>query len=63
MTKSSGDADGWKRGECGVDREDNSEWFRTFDPKADRLMYGKMGVGMFATSDNPRVVNKGDDAA
>jgi hypothetical protein len=28
MQKSKGgDATGWKRGERGVDREDNSEWF------------------------------------
>ncbi len=66
MQKSKGgDAAGWKRGERGVDREDNSEWFRSFDPKADKFMYGKKGVGMFATADNPGVVDnaqlEGDD--
>ena len=42
-----GDATGWKRVERGVDREDNSGWFRTFDPKADRYQYGPDYVGKF----------------
>jgi len=56
MKKSKGgDAAGWKRGARGVDREDNSEWFKTFDTKADRKMYGPDYVGKF------NVVLEGDD--
>ena len=47
MKKSKGgDATGWKRGERGVDREDNSECFRTYHKKADRRAYGPKAVGM-----------------
>jgi len=43
MKKSKGgDATGWKRGERGVDREDNSEFMKSYDPKADRRMYGNL---------------------
>ena len=47
MKKSKGDEYGYKRGARGVDREDNSEWFRSRDPKADRFMYGPDYVGKF----------------
>jgi hypothetical protein len=62
MRKSKGgDAGGWKRGERGVDREDNSEWFRTADRKADRLMYGPDYVGKFnQVTENAQLA--GDDA-
>jgi hypothetical protein len=62
MQKSKGsDATGRKRGECGVDREDNSEWFRTADAKADRRMYGPDYVGKYnQVMDNARL--EGDDA-
>ena len=35
----------------GVDQEDNSEWFRSYDPKADRKAYGDLRkiVGQRAT--------------
>jgi hypothetical protein len=33
---------GWKRGARGVDREDNSEFMKSFDPKADRKAYGDL---------------------
>jgi hypothetical protein len=36
------------------------EFLKSYDPKADRQIYGKKGVGMFATSDKPRVV-RGDE--
>jgi hypothetical protein len=62
MKKSKGgDATGWKRGDCGVDREDNSEWFRTADPKADRKMYGPDYVGKYnQVTENAQL--EGDDA-
>lgn len=47
MKKSKGDAYGYERGARGVDREDNSEWFRNFDPKADAKMYGPDYVGKY----------------
>jgi hypothetical protein len=66
MKKSKGDAYGYERGARGVNREDNSEFMKSFDPKADRRMYGPKAVGMFATSDDPLVVEnaqlEGDDA-
>jgi hypothetical protein len=50
MTKSKGgDAAGWKRGARGVDREDNSEFMKSFDPKADRKIYGPGYVGKYNT--------------
>ena len=55
-SKPGNDKTGPKRGARGVDREDNSEFFRTFDRKADRFQYGEKAVGMFATVDKPQVV-------
>jgi hypothetical protein len=51
MQKSKGgDAAGWKRSH-GVDQEDNSEYMRSYDPKADRKAYGDLNkiVGQRAT--------------
>jgi len=56
-----------KRGYRGVDTCDNGEWFRSYDSKADKKAYGTLGVGMFATAENPQVASsdnaqlEGDD--
>jgi hypothetical protein len=57
--KSDGDAIGWLRGAKGIDGaydKDGKQFMKSFDPKADKVMYGQKAVGMFATADNPRVV-------
>jgi hypothetical protein len=54
MKKSKGEQ--WKS--HGVDQEDNREWFRSFDKKADRYQYGPDYVGKF----NQVTENGADDA-
>jgi hypothetical protein len=61
--KPGNDKTGDKRGARGVDREDNSEWFRTFSKAADREIYGPDYVGYYnqVTSDDNAQL-EGDDA-
>jgi hypothetical protein len=50
------------RGYRGGDTEDNSEWFRTFDPKADRYQYGPDYVGKYNQVTESNAQLEGEDA-
>jgi hypothetical protein len=55
-TKPGDDADGYERGAKGVDREDNSEWFRSANPKGDyKLLYPGAQTAIAA---KPKVLGK-----
>jgi hypothetical protein len=63
-SKPANDKTGWKRGQryC-VDQEDNSEYFKTFDPKADARIYGSDTRGQRADGAQTVMVNAGKNPA